>query len=96
MSVLYCRTSVPPCFSITTPFIVLGIDDMALRALKGAGIECPGGDICELKEASRDEAIKGLKEERARSEIVDMDRYKYTASSVTALDRVDATGIHLD
>ena len=35
-SVLYWRTSIPPVFSITTPFIVLGIElEAIVRAVKG-------------------------------------------------------------
>jgi hypothetical protein len=55
MSVLYCRTSVPPVFSIQTPFIVFGMEAivpmLALNLVTGEITKC------ELSEASLAEAI---------------------------------------
>lgn len=49
-SVLYCRTSVPPVFSMKTAFIVFGREDMVLVVQVLA-------PRCELKEYSLAEAI---------------------------------------
>lgn len=39
-SVLYCRTSLPPVFSMITPFMVLGIEEAMVREKIGVRMNC--------------------------------------------------------
>lgn len=53
MSVLYCKTSIPPVCSITTAFMVLGREDIVLMLISVL-------PRCELTAASRVDAIDDL------------------------------------
>lgn len=55
MSFLYCRTSVPPVFSIQTPFIVFGRLVAIVLIVIELALEV--GESWELKEASRVDAM---------------------------------------
>jgi hypothetical protein len=61
-SVLYCRTSVPPVFSIKTAFMVLGRDDMA-RTLVNLGVRCKVKALS-LADATDDVAARMEREAR--------------------------------